>query len=143
MNYIHTVAAGRMTKDADLRFTPSGKAVAKFTVVVNSKYKASDGTAKEEATFLECVAWNKTAELIGQYTRKGSEILVDGELKQENWDDKTTGQKRSKLVLTVGKVVFCGKREETISQPAIPAAAPKPATAASPVPAGEKDEVPF
>lgn len=143
MNYIHTVVMGRMTKEAELRFTPSGNAVAKFTVVVNSKYKASDGTMKEDATFLECVAWNKTAELLGQYTRKGSKILVDGELRQENWDDKTTGQKRSKMVLTVGKVVFCDKREAAGTQPATPAAEPRPTAAAAPTPAGEADQVPF
>lgn len=140
MNYIHTVAAGRMTRDQELTFLPSGTAVGKFTLVVNRKFKTKGGEPKEEATFLECVAWNKTAELIGQYTRKGSEILVDGELKQENWEDKMTQRKRSKLVLVVGTVQF-GSRPEAGSQQ--PAPSPTPTAAAAPAPAGEPDDVPF
>lgn len=140
MNYIHTVAMGRMTKDQELTFLPSGTAVGKFTIAVNRRSKAKDGTPKDEVTFLECVAWNKNAELVTQYTRKGSTILVDGEMKQENWDDKVTGAKRSKLVLVVGRVVFCDKREVSGQQSA-PTTAPTAAPA--PTPAGEPDDVPF
>ena len=103
--------AGNLTRDPELRYTPQGVAVADFTVAVGRKWtdKAS-GEKKEKTAFIACTAWKKTAELAGEYLKKGSPVLVEGELDQENWDDSETGKKRSKTKVTVNKVHFLERK---------------------------------
>jgi single-strand DNA-binding protein len=107
-NFNQFTGIGTLTRDVEVKFTPSGSAVANVALAINEKYTTKSGEKREDVLFLECVLWGKTAELAGQYLAKGKQVLFGGKLKQENWDDKTTGQKRSKIVLTVETMQFLG-----------------------------------
>lgn len=100
--------AGNITRDIEMRATPSGAQCANFSIAVNRSYKASDGSQQEQVSYLECVAWGRTGETIAQYMKKGSPILVTGRLDQRSWDDKNTGQKRSRTEITVEDFAFLG-----------------------------------
>ena len=103
---------GNLTRDPELKFLPDGTAVCNFNVVVNEKYTDKKGEKKENVCFVEVVAWKKTAELAAEYLRKGSPVVVEGKLAQDNWEDKETGKKRSKTKLTASKVHFVGPKSE-------------------------------
>jgi single-strand DNA-binding protein len=91
------ILVGNLTRDPELRYTPKGTAVAKLGLAVNRSYRTESGETKEEVTFVDIDAFGKQAETIGQYLKKGRPILVEGRLKLDQWDDKQTGQKRSRL----------------------------------------------
>jgi len=101
------ILMGNLTRDPELRTLPSGAEVCEFTLAVNEKYKG-----KEEVSFIDCAAWNKVAETVSNYKKKGDSIIVEGKLKQESWVDKQSGQKRSKLKITVMSVTFVGGKSE-------------------------------
>ena len=146
------ILMGNLTRDPELRYTPKGTAIAKFGLAVNRKWKSETGELKDEVTFVDIDAFSKTAELVGQYLRKGSAVLVEGRLRLDQWDDKTTGQKRSKLGVVAEDVRFVGggNREEGAGggapRPAASKASAPPAAAAEGEPEGsapEEDDVPF
>lgn len=95
---------GRLTKDPELRSTQSGKSVAGFTLAFNNTYTAG-GEKKEEASFINCVAWGKTGEIICQYCQKGHRIGVHGRILQRRWKDNT-GATRSTVEIVVEKFQF-------------------------------------
>ena len=97
---------GRLTSDPESKFTPSGVNVTKFSIAINRKFKTSDGVSREETLFLDCECWRGLAGIVAQYTRKGSQIFIGGNLKQDIWTDQNTGQKRSKIKLNVDNVQF-------------------------------------
>jgi single-strand DNA-binding protein len=105
---------GNLTRDPELRYVPSGAAVANFTVAVNRPYKDSTGDKKEEVSFIRVVVWGKMAEVCGEYLAKGRPVLVEGRLKSRSWEDQT-GQKRSALEVVANSVQFLGSR--TAKQP--------------------------
>lgn len=100
---------GNLTRDVEVRFLPSGQAVAEVSLAVNEKWTGKDGEKKEVCNFIDCTLWGKTAELAGQYLAKGSPVLFQGKLKQDTWEDKESGQKRSKLKVTVDHMQFLGR----------------------------------
>lgn len=102
---------GNLTRDPELKYTPKGTAIADFALAVNRRYTAENGEKREEVTFIDCEAWSKTAELIGEYFKKGRPIFVEGRLKLDTWDDKQTGQKRSRMRVVVETFEFLGGRE--------------------------------
>lgn len=104
--YCRVVVAGNVTRDPEIRYTPKGTAVCSVSLAVNRKWKDSDGNAQEEVTFVDCQAWGKTAETLSQYMRKGKPLLLEGRLKQESWEDKQTGQRRSKMIVVVESFTF-------------------------------------
>lgn len=134
--------AGNLTRDPQVKFLANEKAVCEFGIAVNHKYKAADGSMKEEVTFVECVAWGRTAELVGQYLTKGSGAFVEGRLKQEEWDDKE-GKKQRKTKVTADSVQFTStKKDGGGEQSAAPAPAPR--RPAADVGGGQgSDEPPF
>lgn len=144
-NYCKTIIAGHTCKDVELRFMPSGKAVGNFTIAFNREWKTETGEKHSESTFVDCTVFGKQAEVLSQYTKKGAPILLEGRLKQENWEDKNTHVKRSKLVLVVEGFTFLGKRDDGDAPPRT--AAPEPAAAPAPEapsnPPVEEDDVPF
>lgn len=89
--------AGRLTRDPELSYLPSGTPLCKMGLAVSRYYKTQDGERKEEVTFLNVIVWNKLAEFCGQYLKKGRPVLVEGSLRSNEWEDKTTGQKRSTI----------------------------------------------
>jgi len=98
------ILMGNLTRDPELRYTPSGKAVAEISVAVNTGAKG-----KEDTVFVNVTVWEKQAENCSEYLRKGSSVLVDGRLKMDEWNDKETGQKRTKLGVVAFAVQFIGK----------------------------------
>lgn len=110
-NYNKVFLAGNLTRDPHVRFLANDKAVADFGLAANRKWKNSAGELQEETTFVDVEAWGKTAELVGQYLTKGRGCFVDGRLKLETWEDKETGQKRSKLKIIADAIQFTDSRE--------------------------------
>jgi len=152
------ILLGNLTRDPEMRVTSKGTAVARLSLAVNRKYTTESGETKEEVTFVEVDAWGKQAEVIAQYCRKGKPLLVEGRLKLDQWDDKTTGQKRSRLGVVLENFQFVGgRREDEGGAPGVvppPSAAPRPAAPRSPTappaapdpldgPPPEEDDVPF
>jgi single-strand DNA-binding protein len=107
LNLNTVVLAGHLTRDPEMRPLAGDKVVANFGLAINRRFKSPDGEIKEESTFIDCEAWGRTAELIGQYLAKGSAAYVEGRLKLDNWQDKE-GQKKSRLKVVVENVQFLG-----------------------------------
>ena len=101
------IIVGNITRDPELRTTPSGTQVCGFSVAVNRNYKDNSGEQKENVSFFDCSAWGKSGEIIAQYSKKGSGILVSGRLEQRSWEDKE-GQKRSRVEIVVEDFNFVG-----------------------------------
>ena len=146
-NFNKVILAGNLTRDPELRYTPKGTAIAKIGLAINRKWKSETGEMKEETTFVDVDAFGKTAETIGQYLKKGRPILVEGRLRYQTWDDKQSGQKKSKLAVVMENFQFMdsgGGRGEGAPAPSRPAAAPA-AAAETPdaEPPHEGDDVPF
>ena len=100
---------GNLTRDVETRFTPAGTALAQLGLAVNRKYRDSKtNELREETTFVDIDVWGKQAETVGQYLSKGRPVFVEGRLKLDQWDDKQTGQKRSKLKVVAERVQFLG-----------------------------------
>ena len=94
------ILMGRLTRDPEMRTTTSGKTIASFSLAV-------DRGGQEDATdFFEITAWEKLGELVNQYLSKGRRCLVQGRLRQDSWDDKETGKKRSKVEVVASDVTF-------------------------------------
>jgi single-strand DNA-binding protein len=101
------IIVGNVTRDPELRSTPSGTQVCSFSVAVNRSYKDNSGSQVENVSFFDCSAWGKQGETIAQYVKKGSGILVSGRLEQRSWEDKE-GQKRSRVEIVVEDFNFIG-----------------------------------
>ena len=102
------IITGNITRDPELRSTPSGATVCGFSVAVNRTFRDSSGEQKESVSFIDCSAWGKAGEIIAQYSKKGSGILVSGRLDQRSWEDKESGQKRSRVEIVVEDFNFLG-----------------------------------
>ncbi len=142
------ILAGNLTRDPELRYTPKGTAIARLGLAVNRTWTSETGEKKEETTFVDVDAFGKQAEVIAQYFRKGRAILVEGRLRYDTWDDKQTGQKRSKLSVVLESFSFLDSGSRTAEGGAAPPAAAKPAApapaAAEPeTPSPDEDDVPF
>ena len=148
------ILMGNLTRDPELRYTPKGTAIAKIGLAVNRVWTNEAGEKKEEVTFVDVDVFGRTAENVGQYMRKGRPILIEGRLRLDQWDDKQTGQKKSKLAVVADTVQFLGSAPG--AEGSAPAAyAPRPARAvpapvappaAEPVEGDgppESDDVPF
>lgn len=144
------IIAGNLTRDPELRYTPKGTAVARLGIACNRKWKSETGELKEEVTFVDVDAFGKQAETIGQYLKKGRPILIEGRLRLDQWEDKQSGQKKSKLGVVLENFQFLdsgggrgeGASEAPRSRPASGPATPAPQPADGDVPP-ESDDVPF
>lgn len=103
------VLLGNLTRDPEVRYTPGGTAVAGFALAINRKYKKGEET-KEEVSYIDIVVFGKQAENCQKYLNKGDAVLIEGRLQQSRWDDKETGQKRSKVEVVAQSVNFMPKR---------------------------------
>jgi single-strand DNA-binding protein len=121
------IITGNLTRDPEVRNTPSGATVCSFTVAVNRTYRDGSGNQQESVSFIDCSAWGKLGETIAQYGKKGSGVLVSGRLDQHSWDDKTSGQKRSRVEIVAEDFNFIGggERGEGGSSKASAAAEPE------------------
>lgn len=130
-SYAKTIIVGNITRDPELKYTPAGQAVAEFGIAVNERY-TKNGEKVEKVHFFDVVAWAKTAELVSQFCKKGSSVLVDGKLTQERWEDQQQ-QKRSKVKVVAERVIFLDKKPTDGES----------AAAAAPADAGVGEDVPF
>jgi len=134
------VLVGRLVRDPELRYTPQGAPVCEFTLASNRRFTKKDGEKVEEVAFVDVVVWNRLAETSAEYLKKGRMVVVSGQLIQDRWEDKETGQKRSKLRVQAQTTQFLGggskdgetpesevPAEETPVVPETPPAPPKPA----------------
>ena len=146
------ILLGNLTRDPEVRYTPKGSAVADLGLAVNRQYTLDNGEKREEVTFVDVTFWGRTAEIAGEYLKKGRPVFVEGRLQLDTWDDKQSGQKRSKLKV-IGETMQLlggkpgggggesdegggGDRPARSSRPAAP---PKAAGAVEP----DDDEIPF
>jgi single-strand DNA-binding protein len=149
-NFNKVILIGNLTRDPELRYTPKGTAIAEIGLAINRKWKSETGEMKEEVTFVDVAAYGRTAEVIGQYLKKGKPIMIEGRLKLDQWDDKQTGQKRSKLRVICESFEFLdsGSRGGEGSAPPAPRA-PRPAASSGAPEVGgdaeppQDDDVPF
>ena len=117
--YNKVILMGNLTRDVEVRTTPSGQNVANFSLAVSRNWKGQDGQTQEQTSFINCVAWGKPGEIIAQYVQKGSPLLVSGRLDQRSWDDKESGQKRSTVEVVVEDFNFVsGGRSDDMGQSA-------------------------
>jgi single-strand DNA-binding protein len=151
------ILMGNLTRDPELRYTPKGTAIAKIGLAVNRTWRSESGEQREETTFVDVDIFGRTAENVGQYMRKGRPILIEGRLKLDSWDDKNTGQKRSRLGVIAETVQFLGSGREGGGDDYAPrsgggsqrpAGGPPPSPRPSPAPYDdgpppEDDDVPF
>ncbi len=145
------ILVGNLTRDPELRYTPKGMAIAKIGLAVNRNWTSESGEKKEEVTFIDVDIFGRTAENVAQYMRKGRPMLIEGRLRLDQWDDKQTGQKRSRLGVVAETVQFLGSPTGggEVGAPAPRPARPAPASnapASEPVEGDgppESDDVPF
>jgi len=97
---------GNITRDIEVKYTNSQQAVATIGIAVNRRWKTPEGEQREETTFVDCDAWGKTAELMGKFFSKGRPVMIEGRLKMDTWQDKESGQNRSKLKVVIEDFYF-------------------------------------
>jgi single-strand DNA-binding protein len=99
---------GNLTRDPEVRYTPKGSAVCDIGLAVNRVYSSESGEKVEEVTFVDVVLWSKLAELAGKYLHKGRPVFIEGRLQMDSWEDKQTGQKRTRLRVVGEQMQFLG-----------------------------------
>ena len=106
------ILMGNFTRDPELRQTQSGTSVCRFSIAVNRSYNSQDGSTRDETCFVEVDSFGRTAVNISKFFSKGRPILIEGRLRQDSWEDKQTGQKRTKLLVVLERFEFVGSREQ-------------------------------
>jgi single-strand DNA-binding protein len=140
------ILLGNLTRDPEVRYTPKGSAVCDLGIAINRSYTLDSGEKREEVTYVDVVLWARLAEIAGEYLKKGRPVFIEGRLQLDTWDDKQSGQKRSKLrvigetmQLLGGRPPGAGGGEGGESRGSKTAPPPKPAAAGEP----DDDEIPF
>lgn len=113
--YNRVILAGNVTRQPELKTTPKGTAVCQFGLAINRHYTTEDGQKREEVTFLDCKSFGRQAETLGKYVGKGSALLVEGRITQEEWTDKATGEKRRATRILVETFQFLGQRPTAVT----------------------------
>lgn len=162
-SYNKVLLMGNLTRDPELRYTPKGTAVAKLGLAVNRRWRTETGEEREEVTFVDVDAFGRQAEVIAQYMKKGRPLFIEGRLKLDQWEDKNTHQKKTKLGVVLDSFQFIdggnrgegapgasgapvensGRVQRPTAAPAPAAAAPASAAAEVDGPPLEDDDVPF
>src|ERR1700694_416486 len=142
------ILLGNLTRDPEVRYTPKGTAVTELGMAVNRVYTAENGEKREETTFVDVTLWGRTAEIAGEYLKKGRPVFIEGRLQLDTWDDKQSGQKRSKLKVVGEGLQLIGSRpagggggDEEGASAARPSKSAPPPKAAPSEP--DDDEIPF
>lgn len=139
------IQKGNITRDLELRYTPSGMAVVDFGIAINRSWTDNAGQKKEDVTFADWRAWGKSAETLFKFFHKGKPILLEGRLSQEEWEDKATGQKRRKTLGIVEAWHFAGDTRAggKASEAPPPGSEKRPAPSADGQPSADDDDIPF
>src|SRR5712671_7211346 len=106
------ILIGNLGKDPEVKFTPQGTPVAKFSLATNERFKDKEGQWQDRTEWHNITAWARTAEIIGEYVKKGSKVYIEGSLRTHSWDDKQTGQKKYMTEVVVNDLVLLGGRGE-------------------------------
>jgi single-strand DNA-binding protein len=145
-NFNKVILAGNLTRDPEVRYTPKGSAVCDLGIAVNRVYTTDSGERREEVTYVDVVLWARLAEIAGEYLKKGRPVFIEGRLQMDTWDDKQTGQKRTRLrvvgesmQLLGGRPGGTGAASEATGENRQASAPPKPSAKAE----ADEDEIPF
>lgn len=144
------ILLGNLTRDPEVRYTPKGSAVCDLGIAVNRVYTTDSGEKREEVTYVDVVLWARLAEIAGEYLKKGRPVFIEGRLQMDQWDDKQTGQKRTRLRVVGESMQLLGGRpggaggaegpgENRQTGAAKTSAPPKPPAPAAP----DEDDIPF
>lgn len=106
------ILIGNLGKDPEIKYTSSGMAVAKFSLATNERYKDKDGQWQDRTEWHNIVAWQRLAEIVGEYVKKGSKLYLEGRIQTSSWDDKETGQKKYKTEIIANDLVLLSGRGE-------------------------------
>jgi len=159
-NVNKVILIGNVTRDPEVKFTPKGSAVTDVGLAINRNYTLDNGEKREETIFVDVELWGRLAEIAGEYARKGRPIYIEGRLRMDSWEDKATGQKRSRLKVVGENLQLLGsrpgsgggsepdggtyERHERGERAERPASKPsRPASQATPPPAEGDDDIPF
>ncbi|HSA91431.1 MAG TPA: single-stranded DNA-binding protein [Terriglobales bacterium] len=143
------ILLGNLGRDPEVKYTPNGTAVARFTVATNERYKDKSGQWQDRTEWHNVVAWQRTAEIAGEYLKKGRSVYIEGRIQTRSWDDKQTGQKKYMTEIVASDLVLLGGREaggegrgrsggDDMDQ-----RAPEPAAATAPGPEITDEDIPF
>src|SRR6516162_11063934 len=112
-NLNRVLLIGNLTRDPEIRYTPKGTAVADVGLAINRVLNTEEGERREEVTYVDVVLWARLAEIADQYLKKGRPVFIEGRLQLDSWDDKQTGQKRSRLRVVAENMQLLGGRPES------------------------------
>ena len=109
-NVNKVILIGNVTRDPEVKFTPKGSAVADLGLAINRNYTLDNGEKREETTFVDVELWGRLAEIAGEYAKKGRPIYIEGRLRMDTWEDKASGQKRSRMKVVGENLQLLGGR---------------------------------
>lgn len=147
-SFNRVILMGNLTRDPEVKYTPKGTAVATVALAINRNYTTDSGEKREEVTFVDVEFWGRQAEIAGEYLKKGHPCHIEGRLKLEVWDDKETGQKRSKMKVVGEGLQLLSSREREETKPQTQQRATKPPQQRKPpidpdLDGVDEDSVPF
>ena len=139
------ILVGRLGKDPEIRSTPNGNNVAKFSLATDDRYTDKSGEKQERTEWHNIVAWGKLAEICGQYLKKGKLIYIEGSIRTDSWDDKETGQKKYRTEIWANQMQMLDRKgdENSSSGGSYAGAARKSSSTGAATQVEEDDEVPF
>jgi single-strand DNA-binding protein len=117
MNYCKCFIGGHLTRDIEIRTTGTGTSVGNFSLAVNRQWKTESGEKREDVSCINCVSFGKQADTLAKFLKKGDPLFVEGRLKQDTWDDKETGKKRSAINVVVESFQFMSKGQKDSNEP--------------------------
>lgn len=152
-NVNKVILIGNVTRDPELKYTPKGTAVTDIGLAINRYYTLDSGEKKEETTFVDITFWGRQAEIASEYLKKGSPAYVEGRLQMDTWEDKQSGQKRSRLRIIAENLQLLGSRQgNRVSTPdsgfentgfSSSAVDPQSSPIGKPSPQSGDDDIPF
>ncbi len=144
------ILVGNCTRDPEVRYTPKGTAVTDLGLAMNRYYSSDGGEKREETTFVDVTLWGRQAEIAGEYLKKGRPVYIEGRLQMDSWEDKNSGQKRSKLKVVGEQMQLLGSRDGGGGYQQGRESAPSPQGSQDPVgndgaqfSSGDDDDIPF
>ena len=151
-NVNKVILIGNVTRDPEVKFTSKGSAVTDIALAINRNYTLDNGEKREETTYVDVELWGRLAEIAGEYAKKGRPVYVEGRLRMDSWDDKATGQKRSRMKVVGENLQLLGARtggapqgsheHESGGEPAPRRSAP-PSRPVTPPSSEPDDDIPF
>ncbi len=105
------ILIGHVGNDPDIKYTPSGKALAKFSLATNERFKDKSGEWQDRVEWHNILAWERLAEIVGEYVHKGSRVYIEGKLQTSSWEDRNSGDRKSRTEISARDIVLLGSRE--------------------------------